>query len=746
MTASGNHQSEAQTHSVFSERVNMLFQQVPFSGYGTLAAASGTAIALWGEVPNQFVAWWVATVWVSVLFLLILHYFYTRHNPAGRLQKQYVAALGAQALFMGCAWGSLSLVAWDYGNEYMFTFVVMVQVGIAAASILGLGSMLPLYMVFCASAVLPSAYLMGAMGEQDHWFMLGVLAGIYVPILWIAALGYNRSVSESFALRFQNVELITSLTNQQVRTNETVEMLKQEVKQRVEAEKDMVAAIKDAEEASLAKSRFLANMSHEIRTPLTSIVGFSELLLEPDYSDIEKTESVHTIQRNGKHLLQIINEILDLSKIEANHLEVECMPMVLVDHINEVTDSFKPLIDSKGLAFNIQYLFPIPRLITCDPTRFHQILFNLFGNALKFTAEGEVSLVVSYVKAAGVVKLVIKDTGIGLNREQVNKLFQPFTQADSSTTRKFGGTGLGLTISRKLAQMLGGDIVVESEFGRGSEFIVTLDVGEQDEDNLMTSLPARDDSQESLLSNVKAKLIGTILVAEDNPDIQKLIGRYLSDKGAKISFVGNGQEAIDAINQSEFGYDLIFMDMQMPVMGGLEAIHILRDQGYSGKIFALTANAMKEDVDSYKKAGVDGFLAKPVDRAQLNAVLENNLQRGELIEDYPVTENPPGGEVHKNSVFDSGFEDISDLINEFSQRLPADIQSLHDLMEAHNKVAVMKLVHDLKGMGGAFGHPRVTELCAEMELSMKNDDHSHAEKCFAVLKDYVNSISLKKSV
>jgi len=380
------------------------------------------------------------------------------------------------------------------------------------------------------------------------------------------------------------------------------------------------------EMASKAKSEFLANMSHEIRTPMTAILGFTETLLDPCLPREEQMRSVQIIRRNGLHLLQIINDILDISKIEAGKLEVERIPCSPVQLIADIQSLMRVRADAKGLGFKFEFAGAIPESIESDPTRLKQILVNLIGNAIKFTEIGSVRVITS-LAADGpepMMQFEIVDTGIGMTEEQAGKLFQAFTQADTSTTRKFGGTGLGLSISRRLTEMLGGSITIESTPGLGSTFRITVATGSlegidllDDPNTAMVLLPKATHAA----SRSDVGLSGyRILLAEDGPDNQRLISFILKKAGAEVMVIENGKLAFEAAlgaKNKGAAFDCILMDMQMPVMSGYEATTNLRRADYSGTIIALTAHNMAGDREKCIQAGCDDFASKPINRAKL---------------------------------------------------------------------------------------------------------------------------------
>jgi len=388
---------------------------------------------------------------------------------------------------------------------------------------------------------------------------------------------------------------------------------------------ELQQAVHEAKAASVAKSYFLANMSHEIRTPLTAITGFSKTLLDEDTTPELREKAIHSIIRNGDHLLTVINDILDISKIEANKLDINKRPLSIFKILNDIELLLKEQTINKGLTFNIDFNFPLPDMICSDEIRLKQILINLCSNAVKFTSTGAVSVDVSYIKDTNKLQFIVKDTGIGIDEEQVQNIFKPFTQADSSTTRKFGGTGLGLSISHQLAGLLGGSLNVVSQLDRGSCFTLSIDPGKiTDADFKYSSqIKINDKSKDN---KIVKSISGRILLVEDTPDIQLLISYYLEDMGAEVTTVDNGQAAIDKVNGDNV-YDLIFMDMQMPVMGGVEAVKILRQKGYTAPIVMLTANAMKQFEDECIDAGCDEYLTKPIDTITLQKTVEKYLDK-----------------------------------------------------------------------------------------------------------------------
>jgi len=507
------------------------------------------------------------------------------------------------------------------------------------------------------------------------------------------------------------------------------------VRQRTEA---LEVAHDQAMAANQAKSTFLANMSHEIRTPLTAIIGFSETLRDDSVEKTVRDSAADTVIRSGKHLLNIINDVLDLSKIEANKLAIEVLDVDIFQILSDLDAVVDLQAHHKSLRFEIIPHFPLPTMVKTDPTRVKQILLNLCSNALKFTSNGGIKLEVTYEAEAALLYLSVIDSGIGLRPDQVERLFKPFGQADASTNRRYGGTGLGLHISKQLAEMMGGTIRVDSVYGIGSRFEVSIATGD------LSGVTMVQDAQHIPVKQAHTHLEGAptlqghILLAEDNTDNQNLISLLIRKTGLQVTIVSNGEQALLEIGKGAF--DLILMDIQMPVMDGLEATKVLRQQAYTGPIVALTANVMKEDIERYMATGFNDHLSKPIEKEAFFAALEAyciTVQPGQqaptdliaqvdtaAIESNPLLEDP----------------DFSPLVRRFLSKLPKTLEELQVAIERSDWSAVSEFAHVVKGSAGNFGYSELTTLAGQLETLVKQDDMDAAKASFKTLYAHAGKI------
>jgi signal transduction histidine kinase/DNA-binding response OmpR family regulator len=483
-----------------------------------------------------------------------------------------------------------------------------------------------------------------------------------------------------------------------------------------------------AQLASSAKSRFLANISHEIRTPLTAIIGFSEVLMRHSLSKEHEEESIGTIHRTSKHLLNLINETLDFSKIEANKLEVEHLRFSPLKMLLDIELLVTPQAVEKDLSFEVHYNFPLPTEIKSDPFRLKQILCNLYSNALKFTESGSITLNVSCDMGAQLMKFEMVDTGIGIGEENIAKIFEDFSQADTTISRRYGGTGLGLSLSKKLAEILGGTIVVESILGEGSRFILTIATDSLDNAEVIhgtNDLPEITNQSCIQIPN----LSGRVLVAEDNEDNWRLISLLVQKAGIKVEWATNGQDAVEKAVDKQV--DLVLMDMQMPIMDGLTATRILREQNFDKPIIALTANVMGDDRDKCRSNGCDDFLGKPIESAKLYDVLSKYLVEGPQsnITQKLNLRTDKRNNIENGTIVSqlSGDPDFSEIIEVFIRNLQNMQASINTALRSSDWVELKNLFHQLKGSGGGAGFPQISDVAGIILGLIRDQDYGQIE-------------------
>ena len=386
----------------------------------------------------------------------------------------------------------------------------------------------------------------------------------------------------------------------------------------------------EARQANKAKSEFLANMSHEIRTPMNAIIGFSQLLWEEKLS-AQQQQFVKTIIQSAKSLLQLINDILDFSKIEAGKMQVEAIPLSVNEVLESVSSMMKLSADDKGIEFVVEKALDVPDEMFGDPIRIKQCLINLSNNAIKFTHQGyvKISATKNLNNGEDYIYFNVIDTGIGIPKEKQELIFESFSQVDGSTTRKYGGTGLGLTITKRLAVLMNGDLTVESEPGKGTTFILSVPVMlKRASCDISKKWKMENTSTETELQSESSKdnySGASVLVAEDVEANQMLMRLMLEKKGIKVDLAGDGQQAVKMVEKED--YDLIFMDIQMPLLNGYDATKQLRDKGFNKPIIALTAKAMSGDDKKCFEIGCTEYLSKPINVKALNKVLSKYLSK-----------------------------------------------------------------------------------------------------------------------
>jgi signal transduction histidine kinase/DNA-binding NarL/FixJ family response regulator len=471
--------------------------------------------------------------------------------------------------------------------------------------------------------------------------------------------------------------------------------LEVQVKQRTH---ELECLMLELQQANNIKSQFLANMSHEIRTPLTAVIGQAEAIVSGDVDEAFICKEVSIIHNNSLHLLELINDILDLSKIEANKLELELQNKDLHSILEELNNIFTKQAKTKGLVFEITHSLSVPFIINIDSFRLKQILINLCSNAIKFTANGSVLLEV--IVSDNELSFKVTDTGIGMDDIQLERLFESFTQGDTSISRRFGGTGLGLCLSEQLAKIMDGEISVQSEIYKGSIFTLSLPFSYLNDNAL---IPEKQLTAEQLELNTAFS--GQVLLAEDHDDNRRLIKRILTSLGLEVLSAKNGKEAVELFLQHDPA--LILLDIQMPEMDGIEAFTLLRQCGCSQPIIALTANAMSHEIEQYLSIGFDGHLKKPIEKTIFIQLIAQYCQSQSAL----------------NEVYQAlDMLDMTDLVEEFKNSLNKEKSNLIQAIEKNEVYKIEQQAHSLAGAAQMFGFKSLAQVAKQLESELKHND------------------------
>lgn len=491
-----------------------------------------------------------------------------------------------------------------------------------------------------------------------------------------------------------------------------------------------------AASATEAKSRFLANVSHEIRTPLNSIIGYSEILSDKNASEVDKTKATLAVHNGGQYLLNIVNDVLDLSKIEAGKIQLDTADICLIGLLQEVSAYMDGFAKEKHLDFNLKLNFPLPYKFKSDPTRLKQILLNLCNNAIKFTHQGQVDLHVHWDTFRQRFIFVVSDTGPGMSDEQQLRLFTAFSQGNQSISRKYGGTGLGLYISKQLTEILGGHIKVTSQEGQGSQFAVYMPYVAAANKQVMINQSQADAvlSQRSEPTLEIPHLAGHILCADDNEDNRQLVAYLVAKTGAKLSLVDDGQQALDLAANNDF--DLVLMDMQMPEMDGLQATKLLKQRNFQAPIIMLTANVDLNSKNKMLAAGITAHFPKPIDSKRFYLMLSKYLGHAQDLE-----ANFGAGSGNVPIVDKSNTTpEFAQLIENYRLSFKDKLAVIKEAIEQKNWAQVGSLMHKLKGSAGSYGFQELSDLAILAEQYIDSGKSHDAKEILNTLQQRMQQL------
>ena len=717
MTQPETPETNATSHLVALEQLRLVHLNTPISQAMTLLVAGLTTLVLWPIEERSHLLIWLAIVVVSACLRLELSRLFSKLDRAGIaiIVNQWKHWTRFGTLLSGAIWGCAGVWLYPVDDPRRELFLCLIMLGMCSGAMPLQAPVSGAFPLYAGAILLPLSVLFILKGEFIY-LIIAVTALLQLYTLIVSADRYRRNIADSQRLRFENEALVKGLTA---------------------SREAALAAKHEADAANQAKSEFLANMSHEIRTPMHAILGLTHLGLEA----MPEKQREYLIKINGSAelLLNILNDILDFSKIEAGKISMENVDFNLREVMDRLNSAVGLQAREKRLDFSVRIAPEIPRYLKGDPLRLGQVLMNLANNAVKFTERGNVTVSVAPFADGGdkiVLRFSVSDTGIGLTPEQRERLFLAFSQADTSTTRKFGGTGLGLAISRRLAELMGGEISVESEYRQGSTFHFSAPFSRGEERANTNRLEAN--ARRTVAESELTRLRGThVLIAEDNPLNQDVIQELLEKAGMAVVIADNGLEAIEAAQRQSF--DAVLMDLQMPVMDGLQATRELRKipRFAETPIIALTANVFQADIERCIAAGMNDHIGKPIKLDELFSKLgkwlaasiskppDNSRQPFEqtapTVQSQPKPQSPISGLDIGAARDRMGGDDalLGKILNLFRQTEAESASRIRAALASGDAELCQRLAHTLKSTAGTVGANRLQAAARVIEETLR---------------------------
>jgi signal transduction histidine kinase/CheY-like chemotaxis protein/HPt (histidine-containing phosphotransfer) domain-containing protein len=721
LNQSGIFEAGATHDRVGLELLRLFYRNTPVSQVMTLLTASLGMLVFWPITERLPLLFWFFLAIVAACLRLWLSWRFSQLDRTGTMiaVETWEHWTRFSTLLSGLIWGGGGVWLYPVSDPQREVFICLILLGMCSGAMPLQASVRGAFSLFTTAILLPMSALFIVKGSMIYLIIaLTTLLQLYALI--VSANRYRINIADSQRLRFENEALVKNLT----------------------ASREVALAAKsEADSANHAKSEFLANMSHEIRTPMNAILGLTHLGL--DAAPEKQREYLSKINDSAELLLNILNDLLDFSKIEAGKISLESVSFDLHEVMGRLSSIFGAQARGKHLDFTVQIAPKTPRYLRGDPLRLGQVLINLTNNAIKFTERGSVTVNVAPAEENGdkiTLRYTVEDTGIGLKPEQQAGLFQAFSQADSSTTRKFGGTGLGLAISKRLVELMGGEIAVDSEYGRGSVFSFSAPFG-RGKGHASISLPETDLRRAINQGDLDRLRGARVLVAEDNAVNRQIIGELLKNAQLEIVIVENGLEAVETARHRSF--DLVLMDIQMPVMDGLRATRELREipQFTDTPIIALTANVFQTDIEQCLAAGMNDHIGKPVKLDELFSKLGRwlaasgfksaNDTEGSPRQPAPTSvapakrnSSPPSLDIaaalDRIGNNDALFEKLLGL---FRQTEMETAQRIRDALATGDTAIGQRLAHTLKSTAGTVGANRLQAAARAIEQTLLNSGH-----------------------